>query len=151
MPDFSIEALAKKYASWISGSGHDQKRIELKSREIAYGTELPSESIIITYRASSHQPLEFRRTKTLLLPINFTTYNKLMKEPAYDGKLVSSPASKGKFFFLVKELTTSYHFDKINYNVKLPPVKEDDRVLKKTNGQYEMAKGFEEYVLTKEF
>lgn len=151
MPDSSIEALAKKYTSWISESGHDQKRIELKSREIAYGTNLPRESIIITYRASSHQPLEFRRTKTLLLPIDITTYNNLKKYPGYDGKLVSTSPSKGKLLFLVKELTTSYRFDKINYNVQLTPVKEDDRVIKKANGDYQTAKGFEEYLLTKEF
>lgn len=151
MPDSSIEAIAKKYTSSVSKSAHDQKRIELKSREKAYGTTLPRESIIIIYRDSSHQPLEFRRTKTLLLPIDSTTYNKLIKEPGYDENLVSPSASKGKLFFLVKELTTSYRFNKINYNVQLPPVRETDRVIKKSNGDYEAAKGFEQYLLSKEF
>jgi hypothetical protein len=151
IPDSSIEALAKKYASSMSESAPDQKRIELKTREKAYGTALPRESIIIIYRDSSHQPLEFRRTKTLLLPVDFTTYNKLMKDPGYDGKLISTSTSKGKLFFLVKQLTTLYRFDKINYNVHMPPVKEDERVIKKSNGDYEVAKGFEQYVLSKEF
>jgi hypothetical protein len=151
MPDSSIEAMAKKYSSSVLQSAHDQKRIELKSREKAYGTKLPRESIIIIYRVSSDQPLEFRRTKTLLLPIDSPTYHKLIKDPRYDENLVSTSTSKGKLFFLVKELTTSYHFNKINYNVQLPPVKEDDRVIKKSNGDYEVAKGFEEYVLSKEF
>ena len=74
-----------------------------------------------------------------------------MKDPGYDGKLVSTAVSEGNVFFLVKELTTSYRFDKINYDVQLPPVKEDYRVIKKTNGDYQTAKGFEEYLLTKEF
>jgi hypothetical protein len=151
MPDSSIEALAKKYASSVSASGKDQKRIELKSREIVFGTTLHRESIMISYRVSTHQPLEFRRTKTLLLPMDSATYNNLMKDPAYDGKLVRTSASQGNLFFLVKELTTSYRFDKINYNVQLPPVKENDRVIKEPNGDYVVAKGFEEYVLSKEF
>lgn len=151
MPDSSIEKLAKKYASLVSASGRDQKRIELKSREIVYGTALPTESIIITYRVSSHQPLEFWRTKAVLLPMDSVTYNKLKVDPGYDGKLVSTSASHKNLFFLVKELTTSYRFDKINYNVQLPPVKENDRIIKEPDGEYVLAKGFEEYVLSKEF
>jgi hypothetical protein len=151
MPDSSIEALAKKYASSVSTLSQDQKRIELKSREIVYGTALPRESIIIIYRGSSFQPIEFRRTKTLLLPMDSATYNSLMKDPAYDGKLVSTSVSQGNLFFLVKELTTSYRFDKINYGVQSPPVTENNRVIKGPNGDYIVAKGFEEYVLSKEF
>ena len=74
-----------------------------------------------------------------------------MKDPGYDGKLISTSTSEGKLFFLVKQITTLYRFDKINYKVQLPPVKEDDRVIRKNNGDYQAAKGFEQYVLSKEF
>lgn len=151
MPDSSIDALAKKYASSIFSFGEDKNRIELRSREKVYGTAFPKESVVVTYRVSAHQPIEFRRTKALLVPVDSIAYNGLMSDPAFDGKLISTTTSLGNVFFIVKEVTTSFRFDKIDYGVKLPPVRENDRVTMQPNGEYVMAKGFEDYTLTKEF
>lgn len=151
MPDSSIEALAKKYASSISSAEKDKNRIELKSREKVYGTAFPKESVVVTYRLSTYQPIEFRRTKTLLVPVDSITYHGLMKDPAFDGKLVSASSSAGNIFFIAKQVTTSLRFDKIDYDLKLPPVTGNDRVIMQPNGEYVMAKGFEDYTLTKEF
>lgn len=151
IPDSSIDLLAKKYGSSVYASGKDQNKIELKSREVVYGTAFPKESISVTYRISSHQPVEFKRTRTLLGPVDSASYNGLIKDPAYDGMLVATSTSQGDVFFFVKELTTSFRFDKIDYNVKFPPVKEEERVIKQPDGGYAMAKGFQEYVVKKEF
>ncbi|HVM86672.1 MAG TPA: hypothetical protein VMT76_00695 [Puia sp.] len=151
MPDSSIDALAKKYASSISPDGKDKNRIELKSRMKVYGTAFPKESVVVSYRVSIHQPIEFSRTKTLLAPVDSISYHGLMKDPAFDGKLVSASTSAGNVFFIVKEVTTSFRFDKIDHDVKLPPVTGNERVTRQANGEYVMAKGFEDYTLTKEF
>lgn len=150
VPDSSIERLAKKYVSFTEISGQDEKRIELRSRNMVYGTQLPSESLIVTYNVLSHQPLEFKRARTLLVPIDSDTYKRWKNDSMHDGKIISISRPQGDLFFLVKELTTVYRFDKITFDVR-PPVKENDRIIKGTDGNYVVAKGFEQYVLSKEY
>jgi len=151
IPDSSIDLLAKKYGSSVFASGKDQNEIRLKSRETIYGTAFPKESISVRYRISSHQPVEFRRTRTLLEPVDSASYSGLIKDPAYDGMLVTTSTLRGDVFFFVKELTTSFRFDKIDYNIKSHPVKEEERLIRQPDGSYTVAKGFEEYMITKEF
>ena len=151
MPDSSIEIWARNYTSGIQDLGKNVKKIEIQSRENVSGTKFPKELITITYHQQPYEPLEFIRTKVNLLFADSTIYAGLQKNIAYAGKLVSSLSEKGNFFFLAKELTTTYSFKSINYNIQISPVNEQDRIVRGENGNYLPAKGFEEYVLTKEF
>lgn len=151
IPDSTIEALSNQYGSMITDEGENKKRIELKSRELVYGTTLLKESVTVFYHSSSHEPIEFNRTKVRLVPLDSTVYSSLQKDEQYKGQLVSASAVNGNLFFLAKALTTKCIFKKIDYAVKNAPVGEGDRIVKSGNGDYIPAKGFEEYVLSKQF
>jgi hypothetical protein len=150
-PDSSVEALGKLFTSRVEIAGHNSNRVSLKSRQIVYGTAFPKESVSVIYRPSSYEPVEFIQTRVRLLPVDSLVYHEMEKDPAYKGKFVSVTNSRGNFYFLVKELTLSYQFKKINYNTGTPPVTAYERISKDANGSYLPAKGFEEYMLSTEF
>jgi|GEM_PF-3264581 len=151
MPDSSAETLARDYSSNLLDAGKNIKRVEIRSRQNLYGTNLPKECFAVTYYQQPYEPLEFSRTKTTLVVVDSSVYARFQKNTAYEGKLVKTTSEKGEFFFMVKELTTTYNFKSIKYGLANPPVKEEDRVIKGSMGDYMPAKGFEDYVLTKEF
>lgn len=151
MPDSSTQELAKRYSSAIENAGGGKKQLTLTSREFVYGTGIPRETVRVIYRHPSYELVEFKQIKTSLVPVDAAVFDSLQKEQAYHGKIVSSSINKGKLFFLAKELTITCRFDKIDYELKHPPVAERDRVEKTADGSYKPAKGFEEYVLTNQF
>lgn len=151
MPDSSTRELAKRYSSAIENAGSGKKQLTLTSRAFVYGTRMPRETVRVIYRPSSYELIEFKQIKTSLVPVDATVFDSLQKVQAYPGKLVSGSTDKGKLFFLAKELTITCRFDKIDYELKHPPVTEGDRVEKMADGNYKPAKGFEEYVLTNQF
>ncbi|MBN9383770.1 MAG: hypothetical protein J0H74_23640 [Chitinophagaceae bacterium] len=151
VPDSSIQALAKRYNSTIENASGGKKQLTLTSRELVYGTDIPRETVRAIYSPSSYDLVEFKQIKTSLVPVDAAVFDSLQKEQAYRGKLVSSSTNKGKLFFLTKQLTIACRFDKIDYELKRPPVTEADRIERMADGNYKPAKGFEEYILTDQF
>jgi hypothetical protein len=128
------------------------KRITLQSREKIFGTDLVKETISITYLTGTYEPLTFEQSKRSLLPVDSTVYQtRLAGNTAYEGRLVSAKADAGNLFFVVREKKTFCGFSKINYDLRTPPVREQDRVLREADGNYQPAKGFEDYSVSKEF
>jgi hypothetical protein len=151
LPDSSLKALAEKYTSLVQDVDGSIKKIKLSSREMLYGTRKPKEIITVIYKNIFYQPIEINDTKLRLVPVDSAVYANLVNEKIYDGKLVSASTSKGNMFFLVKELTTSYRLKKIDYKILHPPAKQQDRVIKVDDGSYAPARGYEDYLISKEF
>lgn len=151
IPDSSVKNLARKYFSTLVSVGQNKWKIELRSKDMVYGTRFSKESINVTYKKNTYETSQFSQTKVNLLPVDSTVYNKLRTDEQNTNRLISFKSSKGNLFFLVKELTTTYTFKKVDYNILKPFAQEQDRVVKTNDGSYMLAKGFEEYVLTKEF
>lgn len=147
--DSTLETLSKKYVSEIVDTGENIKKIKLKTKELVNGN--PKENVSIIYNSFFYEPIEIKQTKIYLVPADSSVYVNLANDKPNDAKLISTSTKQGKIFFLVKELTTTYNFRKISHHGLHPPVKEQDRITKTEDGNYVPAKGYEEYLLTKEF
>jgi len=151
MPDSSLEKLAQQYSAKILDEGKDLKRIILQSRDKIYGTDLFKETISVVYQGTTFQPLTYDQAKLNLLPVDSTVYSQLGGDPAYAGRLVSISRDGSNLFFVVKEKITQCRFTKITFDQQVPPAREQDRVVRTISGEYQPAKGFENYLVSKEF
>ena len=150
LPDSSLQYLARTYRSSVQEEG-GRKKIELKSRGMIFGTDLPKETLTLSYGPGSYEGAEFDQLKYQLLPVDSAIYAGMVKNKEYEGRLLSTPTNKGNLFFLVKRSTTSYMFKKIEYDIPDPPVRQEDRILQAQDGSFIPAKGIKEYILSKEF
>lgn len=152
VPDSSLQKLASQYSIIIHEEGKDIKKMTLESRSIVSGTSLNKESISIVYNASSYQPVNYTRATRNLIPVDSAVFVQMEADPDYSGRTVRSKTSRGvDLFFVLKEKTTECRFLQVSYQVKLAPVLPQDRVVKGLDGEYSPAKGFEEYLVSKEF
>jgi hypothetical protein len=151
LPDSSLKTLAEKYTSLAQDVDGNQRKIILRSREMLYGTKQPKEIITVTFEKSSSRPIEIDQAKLKPMLIDSANYANFVNDKIYDGKLIRIQTSKGNIFFLVKESRTLYRFRKIDYDVPNPPAREQDRIVKAKDGSYMPAKGYEDYLLSKEF
>jgi hypothetical protein len=149
MPDSTAEAVNKKYYSTVTQTGKSSRLISLKTKELVYGTVFPKETISVSYHSVSYETAEYTRTKVRLLPVDSVVYASFIKNNQHSGRLVSSTSDRGTLYFLAKEVTTTYQFKKIRHDVPAPPAGEQDRVVKKADGSFMPAKGFEQYELSK--
>jgi len=150
MPDSSVERMAANYHATAQDMGHKKIKIELKNKANVYGTDMPRDIIRLIYQQDTYEPVEFVQKRTSLLPVDSAIFKGMKNDPAYNGKLVTSPAAKGELYFLVKELTTTFSFNKITHGITQPPAREQDRIIKGVDGNYQPAKGYEEYQLKKQ-
>lgn len=151
MSDGSINNLALRYSVNVADGDKKLKRIVLESREMVFGTALAKELISISYYAGSYQPVSFDQTKRSLMPVDSTVYSRLMQDDQYKGKLVSTRAKGNFLFFIVKEQQTVCRVINVRHGQQDPPVRQQDRVARMPDGTYQPAKGFEDYMLSKEF
>jgi hypothetical protein len=151
LPDSSQQYLSKTYSSDIQDMDAGRKKIVLRSREVISGTNFPKETVTLLYQPASYEGTELNQVKLKLLPVDSAVYASLVNNKEYEGKLLKSSSKMGDVFFMVKKQNTTYKFKNIDYKVQSPPVKPEDRIQKAGNGNYIPAKGFEEYVLSKEF
>jgi hypothetical protein len=151
MPDSSLEKLALQYSGKIQDEGKSIKRIILQSRNKISGTDLFKETINVVYDAATFQPLAYDQAKLSLLPIDSTVYRQLSGDTSYAGRLIGINKDGGNLFFVVKEKMTQCRFTNITHDQQVPPAREQDRVVRLANGEYQPAKGFENFLLSKEF
>lgn len=149
-PDSSLAELSKKYHAMVNHVGAGQTVLVLTSRKPVYGTQLPNERIELLYQESNGEPLQCTQTRVSLVPVDSGVYTELEKQEGYAGKLLTVSGQQGPLFFIVKELTTVCYFRKLDFAVRRPPVREEDRVVLTSDGGYRPAPGFEDYLLTQE-
>ncbi|HET9824270.1 MAG TPA: hypothetical protein VFP87_02985 [Chitinophagaceae bacterium] len=151
LPDSSLQEFTHRYQSLVQDLDGAIRKIALNSRVTLYGTGKPKEIMTVTYQKTSYKPIEVTQTKLRLLPIDSSIYAGLLNDKTYDDKLLSAATSKGQIFFLVKEQKTSYRFLRIDYNVQIPPAKQQDRIAVAEDGSYLPSKGYEDYQVSTEF
>jgi hypothetical protein len=152
MPDSSLQKLAQRYSATTQNREKNVRQIALQSREKIFGTDLFKETISITYKAGTYEPLSFEQSRRILLPVDSTVYQtSLSGNATYVGRLISAKANAGNLYFVVRDQNTVCRFIKINHDSQTPPLREQDRVLKEADGSYQPAKGFEDYMVSKEF
>jgi hypothetical protein len=86
-----------------------------------------------------------------MVPVDSAVFVNLTADKSFEGKLVKGNTPRGNIYFLMKEQTTRYVFKEVNYSVQAPPVWQQDRIAKAEDGHYIPAKGYEDYILSKEF
>ncbi len=148
MPDSSVHRIADQYKSFTNKLSKESATIELQSRAILYGTELPRETIQLQYDVSKKTPQQVTTVIRSLLRIDSLQYSQLQTGAALAGKLLAVEGN----YFLVKEQTTAYVYKQIetaSASLKVP-VLTSDRIIKNEEGEYKPVKNYELYNLTQE-
>jgi len=145
LKDSSISSLSKKYtaaAKTINGSSV----IELNSRDLLPGSELPKQTIQMIYHSKTKQPMEVSSAMRMLVPLSEEDYKKLNSD-AETAKMLIAIENKG--YFLIKEQATSFIYKTVTHeaNMKIP-VAISDRIVKNKNGEFEPVKAYEDYEIT---
>lgn len=148
VPDSSLQKLSLRYSIEIQDEGKDIKKMTVQSRQRISGTAFSKETITITYRADSLQPLNYYRSQRSLIPVDSTVYNEMTGNPLYTGRLVTSKAAKGDLFFVMKEKTTECRFNEVIRQEALPTALQRHRIDRTESGEYIPAKGFEGYLVS---
>jgi hypothetical protein len=151
MPDSSIDRLSQQYNPTSNDIAAGIKKISLVSRQMVGDTKLPKEIISVTFKAKGYEMIEFCQSNNRLVPIDSAVYASLLNAKDYQGRLLNSPSSNGNIYFIIKEATTTYQFTKVDHTALRPPANELDRIVKNGDGDYTPAKGYEDYLLRKEF
>lgn len=149
--DSSLRSLVESYTASVTSLTGDNRQVVLQSRKMVTGTNLPRELIKISFAGKTHQPIAFDQTKTSLVPIDAETYNSLHTEPKYAGKLVSISESGTNLFFILKQQQVFCRFVEIDRKMTRSPVKQEDRIRKAANGEYQPVGEMEGYLLSKSF
>ena len=151
MPDSAVEKLADLYDAKTESRGDGTSAISLQSKEKITGTNLVKETINVIYKPVTLEPVEYDQSRFSLIPIDSAVYSRLNGVSAFAGRLVKVKMDAEDLFFVVKEKITHYGFSQILNNQLSSPVKEQDRISKDGDGSYVPAKGYEGYLLSKEF
>ena len=150
IPDSSLEKLAQRYSATIAEEGTNTKRVTLQSRDRVPGVDAPKEVIHVSYDGTTYLPLTYHQAKLGLMPVDSTTYSQLKNDTVYARRLVSTKTKAGNLFLVVKEKITECSFVHIGHEQKTPPAREQDRVIRTANGEYEPAKGYEGYMVSRD-
>jgi hypothetical protein len=149
IPDSSLEKLSQRYSAMIGKEGTN-KRVTLQSRDRVSGADAPKEVISVSYDGISYQPITYQQIKRSFIPVDSTKYTQLKSDSVYAKRLISTKTNAGNLFFVVKEKITECRFMHIGHEQKSPPAREHDRIIRTANGEYEPAKGYEGYTVSRE-
>lgn len=150
-PDSSFKELVQRYVASMVSEDQSSKQITLQSRDKLFGTAFPKETISISYQPGTFQPKVFDQVKRSLVLIDVAMYQRLQNNPEYSGRLVQTKAKGAELFFMVKEIHTNCRFTEVSHELGQPPVRQQDRIVKVQDGSFQPVRGFEDYVLSKEF
>ncbi|WP_153799837.1 hypothetical protein [Foetidibacter luteolus] len=152
LQDSSLIKMAGKYTakSGSDAGSHAQETITLDAKEMITGTGLPRETIEMTYHTSASVPVKIVQLQRKLIPLEPSTYQALLTQPEYAGKLA---ALEGGKFYLVKTYSTTYDFLEIKNgdDVAGLPLQINQCVGRTAGGQYEPVKDYTGYALTQNF
>lgn len=151
VPDDSLQELRRQYAITIEQQGKDLKQMVVQSRDTIYGTDVCKERVVITYQSDSYQPVNYFRTQRSLVAIDSTVYMQMTGNPAHWEKMISASTTKGELFFVMIEKITECRFTEVSHTLQPPPALLQQRIVRTETGDYIPAKGFEDYLVSKEF
>lgn len=149
--DSSINQLMNQYSAVMQEGRSDSTSIILKSRERIYGTDTPKEEIKVVYNRNDFQPFSYWKKSLSLLPVDSTVYEQNRANTDYDGRLIRMPYGGRELYFAMKERVTEYVVKTVRKEIQVCPVMEGDRVTKDANGNYLPVKGYEDYLLSKDY
>lgn len=149
--DSSLQKLAQLYTAGISDTGQGAKQITLQSRNKVSGTNYLKEIVSVTFDAATRRPLSYHHITRSLAPVDSLAYSRLAENSAYGGRLITTKVKEYNLFLVVKERITDCRFTNISHSQQQSPAREHDRVLRQANGEYQAAKGFENYLVTTEW
>lgn len=147
VPDSSLQQLSRRYSIQVQEGEKGLKQMLVQSRANVSGTSFPKESITISYEPGSQQPVDYFTAKRSLVLVDSAIYRQMEADPLYAGRLVTSKATNGDLFFVMKEKTTTCRFVEVSHQKQSPPALQEDRIMKNENGEYMPAKGFEAYLV----
>jgi hypothetical protein len=143
-PDSSVKNLSLKYSSSAKTVSSQTVMVELKSRFLLPGTQLPKETITLEYSKQNNIPEKITTVRRNLMQLDSLQYLQLQQEPSLIAYLLALEGS----YFLIKEQATAYVYRKIDYgNVVEVPVKVSDRIVLSGEGEYIGVNGYHTYRL----
>lgn len=149
--DSSINQLMNKYSAIKYEGSSDSTSIILKGRERIYGTDMPKEEIKVVYNKNDYQPIFYWKKSVSLLPVDSAVYEQYRLNMDYEGRLIRVPFGGRKLYFAMKEQVTEYVVKSVRKEIQVCPVMVGDRITKDTNGDYLPVKGYEDYLLSKDY
>jgi hypothetical protein len=151
LADSSLEKAARKYTAAILPTENGIAAIELTSRELAYGSTMPKEQILIRYNASTQKPLALIQSREKLVKIDSAQYAVFTQNPQYKNKLLAPQKQGRQYYFLLKSQALTYTYKKMESGNSIQqPVHISDRIQKNSNGDYAPAKGYEAFIVKKQ-
>jgi archaellin len=142
--DSSVEKMVKKYTAMQVEPAAGMGGIQVSSRSVLYGTDLPSETIEASYHKVSQQLARIIQVQRSLVPVDSVQYQNLSADPAFTGKRFRLPQG----FFVIREQTATYEYVQVVHNADQPlPVQVSDRITRKEQSGYEPVKAYEAFVL----
>ncbi len=150
LPDSSWSQIAQKYKARLSVVDAGINRIEIESRQLIPEKGMSKESMQVDFHTSTHEPVSMEQIRYSLVPIDSAGFNQLQASPIYKDKIVDAVGKSGRMYFVIKEERTTFYFTKINFEIKGPPIKLNDILVKQPNGEYVVTSKYEGYSLSNE-
>lgn len=145
LKDSSIVATAKKYTA-VHKIINGNPVIELNSRDLVPGSAWPRQTILMTYRSKTKQPLEMGSVNRMLVPLSEEDYKQLATGTELEKMLVATESNK---YFLIREQATSFTYKSVSHEASIKiPVAVSDRIVKNGKGGFEPVKAYEGYEIT---
>jgi len=145
MEDSSIQKIANKYVATVLPEQSGIITIEVKSRQILYGTSQPREVVIFRYKEKTGMPIDITQTSSLLIDLDSSQFNDFSRSAQNIPYLIKQQGS----FYLMKQKVVAFIYKQIDYGDKITmPANINDRIVKDVNGEYIPAKGYETFKLT---
>jgi len=141
----SLETMALKYTIEKKALSPNESVFTLVSRKSLFGTSVPSDQMELRFNNSSLEPVSVRTIKRVLIKsVDSTAFSKeqLAKYSVHIDKA-------GDYF--IKEQVDEYLFQHIGHKEDaVLPVMLSNRVIKDSAGEYQPAKGYEDYTISRQ-
>lgn len=130
-----------------SGTAEDKEGIlQLESRIMLAGSNVPKEEIRAYYKKESHYPDSIIQIKRNLVVLDSLSYTSYLSNPMFSGRLLQIPDAG---YFLIKEKTVTYMFIRIDHQAGTElPVRIKDRIRKREDGSFEPMPLYQDYLLS---
>jgi hypothetical protein len=146
LPDSSFKPFMAKYTIETTTGANGNQIINLLSRQFVLGTKMPKESIQLVYENSTSQPKEVTTIQRGIVELSNAI---VAKQPQVSKFKIAIEGGNNNYY--IKEQTEKYVFLKINHDANITaPVLLSARLVKTGNDEFEPAKGYEHYRISKQ-
>lgn len=144
--DSMVRNLSYRYTGTVISSTKELSVIELRSRALIHGTDIPKDVIRVEYENGTRFPKLVQNTRRTTIPLDSARYNEFKG----NASLSSSLFAMEGYYFLLKEQVSAYHYLSIQTMAAVKvPVLIQDRVTKNDEGEYVPVKQYENYIITR--